>query len=93
MRVRRILTLGPSDEPQWVRVYIGQMGDRWAALICSDDEAPPQSDQLKGIAFFADTAEEAERQAMDYLEMGGTELTKARRTMAKPLDPKELVTL
>lgn len=43
--------------------------DRWAALICSDDEAPPQSDQLKGITFFGDTAEQAEQQALDYLGM------------------------
>ncbi len=52
-----------------MKVYVRQFEDRWAAIICSDDEAPPQSDQLKGIAFFGDTAEEAEQQAPDYLEM------------------------
>ncbi len=40
------------------------------AITCSDDEAPPQPDQLKGLAFFGDTAEEAEGQALDYLGMG-----------------------
>jgi hypothetical protein len=69
MRVRRILIQGPSDEAQWVKIYIRQYEDRWAAIICSDDEAPPQSDQLKGITFFADTAEAAEQQALDYLGM------------------------
>ncbi len=68
MRVRRIPVLGPSDEPQWVRVYVRQYGDRWAAIICADDETPPLPDQLKGIAFFGDTAEAAEHQAMDYLQ-------------------------
>ncbi len=69
MRVHRILTQGPSDEAQWVKVYVRQFEERWAAIILSDDEAPPQPDQLKGIAFFGDTAEQAEQQALDYLGM------------------------
>jgi hypothetical protein len=69
MRVRRILTQGPSDEGLWVRIYVRPLGDRWAAMIVSDDEAPPQPDQLKGLAFFADTADDAEQQALDFLGM------------------------
>jgi hypothetical protein len=56
----RLLTLSLSDEPQWVGVSLRQFDDRWAAIICSDEEAPPQPDQLKGLAFFGDTAEQAE---------------------------------
>ncbi len=60
MRIRRLLVQGPSDEAQWVKVYVRQFEERWAAILCSDEEAPPQPDQLKGLAFFADTAEQAE---------------------------------
>ena len=59
----------PSDEPQWVRVYVRQFEERCAAIICPDDEAPPQPGQLKGIAFFGETAEQAEQQALDDLGM------------------------
>ena len=53
MRVRRLLVQSPSDEAQWVKVYVRQFEDRWTAIICSDGEAPPPPDQLKGLAFFA----------------------------------------
>ena len=66
---RRLLTVGPGNEAQRVRVYVRQIGDRWAAIICSDEEAPPQPDQLKRIDFFGETAERTERQALDYLGM------------------------
>jgi hypothetical protein len=65
---RRLLVQGPSGEPQWVRVYVRQVEDRWTAIICSEEEAPPLPGQLKGLAFFGDTAEQAEQQALDYLQ-------------------------
>lgn len=69
MRVHRLLTLGPSDEPLWVKVYVRQIGERWVAMILQDDDPPPSSEELKGIAFFGDTPEEAEQEALEYLGM------------------------
>jgi hypothetical protein len=71
MRVRRLLTQGGNDEPLWVKLYVTQRGDKWAAMICADEEAAPQPDQLKGLAFFGDTAEEAEQQALTSVGVPG----------------------
>jgi len=70
MRVHRLLTLGPSEEPLWAKVYVRQIGEKWAAMIVADNETPPLPEQLKGLALFGDTPEEAEQQALDYLGMG-----------------------
>ncbi len=35
--------------------------------MVADDAAPPEAGGLKGIAFFCDTVEEAERLALAYL--------------------------
>jgi hypothetical protein len=32
MRSRRLLTLGPDNEPVWVHLYSQHIGDRWAAI-------------------------------------------------------------
>ncbi len=68
-RSRRLLTLGPDNEPLWVRVYVQQIGDSWAAMIVGDDVLPPEPGELKGLAFFGNTPEEAEREAEAYLGM------------------------
>ena len=70
MRCRRVLTLGPENEPQWVQLFISQTGESWAAMIVADGIQPPQSGELRGLAFFGDTPEEAERQALAYLGQG-----------------------
>ncbi len=67
MRSRRLLTLGPDNEPLWVRLYIHQFGEAWAAMIVGDDAPVPGPGGLKGMAFFAATPEEAERAAKAYL--------------------------
>ncbi len=67
MRSRRILTLGPDKETLRMRFYVQQIGDSWAAMIVGDDVLPPGPDELKGMAFFAATPEEAEREAKAYL--------------------------
>ena len=64
---RRLLTLGPDNEPLWVRLYVQQIDDRWAALLVADGELPPEVGQLKGLAFFGVTREEAEREALAYV--------------------------
>jgi hypothetical protein len=69
MRVHRLLTLGPSEEALWVKVYVRQLGERWVAMILRDDDPPPGREELRGIAFFGDTPEEAEQEALEYLGM------------------------
>ncbi len=65
--MRRLLTVGPDNEPLWVRLYVHEIGDAWAAMIVGDDAPAPRPGELKGIAFFGATAEEAERAATAYL--------------------------
>lgn len=67
MLSRRLLTLGPDNEPLWVRLYVHQIDDRWVAMLVADSEAPPEPGALKGLAFLGATREEAERQAKAYL--------------------------
>ncbi len=70
MQSRRILTLGPDDEPIWVWLYVQPIRERWAAMLVTDGVQPPGPDELKGLAFFGDPAEEAERVAKAYLGQG-----------------------
>ena len=67
MQYRRLLTLSPDHEPLWVRLYIHQIGDKWAAMIVADDAPSPEPGPLTGQAFFGDTPEEAEQMAKAYL--------------------------
>ena len=69
MRSRRLLTLGPDNEPVWVWLCVHQIGETWAAMIVADETLPPGPGELKGTAFFGETPEEAERQAVAYLGM------------------------
>ncbi|GEM_PF-5561218 len=39
-------------------------------MIVADGESPPEPESLKGIAFFGDSAEQAERLAIMYLGEG-----------------------
>jgi hypothetical protein len=52
-------------QPIWERFQ--QLSDKWAATILADDAPPPLPEQLKGLTFFGDTAEEAEQQAAAFL--------------------------
>jgi hypothetical protein len=56
----RLLTLGPANAPLWVRLYVHQIGDTWAAMIVADEAMPPESGNLQGVAFFGETQEKAE---------------------------------
>ncbi len=67
MRSRRLLTLSLDHEPMWVRLYIHQIGDRWAAMLVADGVEPPQPGELKGTGFFGDTPAEAQELALRYL--------------------------
>ncbi len=66
-RSRRLLTLGPENEPRWVRLCLQEIKGRWPAMIVGDDVLPPEPGELKGLAFFGDTAAAAEREAKTYL--------------------------
>ena len=52
---RRLLTVSPDHEPLWVRLYVHQIGDKWAAMIVADDAPPPEPGSLTGQAFFGET--------------------------------------
>ncbi len=58
-----LLAFSPDNEPMWVRLYVHLVGDRWAAMLVADGVVPPAPGEVKGLSFFADTVEEAERQA------------------------------
>jgi hypothetical protein len=66
MRSRRLLTLGPDNEPIWVRLYAHHVGDHWAAMLVADGAEPPQPGELKGMGFFGDTPVEAQELALRY---------------------------
>ncbi len=70
MPSRRILTQGESDEPLWIQLYAAPCFDSWATMILPEDEQPPSAGELRGLAFFGETAEAAEGQALAYLEAG-----------------------
>ena len=63
---RHWLTLGPEHESLWVRPYLDVTGDAWAAMIVGDDVPALGPGELKGMDFFAPTAETAERAAKAY---------------------------
>ena len=52
MTSRRLLTVSPDHDPLWVRLYVRQIGEQWAAMLLADEEAPPEPGALKGLAFF-----------------------------------------
>ncbi len=66
MRFRRLLTLGPDNEPVWVRLYVHKMEDVWAAMLVGDDVLPPEPGTLMGLGFFGETPEEGEHAAKTY---------------------------
>jgi hypothetical protein len=67
MRDTRLLTLSPEDKPMWVRLSVLPVGNHWAAMIAGDTVPPPMPDEVKGLGFFGDTADEAEELAKAYL--------------------------
>jgi len=63
----RLLTVGPSGKPLWVRLYLRPLGEEWAAMILGDTVPPPPPGQVEGVVFLAATAAEAKRLAVAYL--------------------------
>jgi hypothetical protein len=67
MNPRRLLTLGPDNEPRWVCLYVHQIGEAWATMIVADDALPPEPGAPKGLGFFGATREEVEEAVKRYL--------------------------
>jgi hypothetical protein len=70
---RRVLIHGPAGEPLWAQLYVQPVGVAWAAMIVTEGESPPAAGTMKGLVFFAETAEEAERLARRHLGEGGAQ--------------------
>jgi len=70
MRTRRFLTHPPEGSPLWMRIYVQPVGATWAAMIVAEGERPPEPGSVKGLVFFGDTPEEAERLAVASLGEG-----------------------
>jgi len=64
---RRLLTLGPDNEPLWVRLFVHQYENHWAAMLVGDDVRPRDPGTVTGLAFFGAAPEEAEQEAKAYL--------------------------
>jgi hypothetical protein len=69
MHSYRLLTIGPGNEPLWVRLYIQPVGEQWAAMLLGDTVPPPVSGEVKGLGFFGASADEVEHFAKVYLGM------------------------
>jgi hypothetical protein len=65
--MRRLLTLGPDNEPLWLRLYVQPYADRWAARLVGDEVPPPDPGTVTGLTFLGSTPEGAEREAKEYL--------------------------
>jgi hypothetical protein len=70
---RRVLLHGPAGEPLSVQLYVQPVGLTWAAMILPEGESPPEPGTMKGMVFFADTAEAAERLARRHLGEDGAQ--------------------
>jgi hypothetical protein len=66
-RSLRLLTLGSSDEPLWVRLYIYPLGDEWTVTIMADDAEPPKPGELRATGCFGERSMEAKEVALHYL--------------------------
>ena len=67
MHCHRLLSIGPDNEPLWVRLYVHPVGDVWAAMFVADAVESPKPGELKGTGFFGDTPAEAKELLLHYL--------------------------
>jgi hypothetical protein len=68
LRVRVIKAIEANGEEVFLQFCTARHGEGWVAMILPDGDAPPAAGQVKGRAFFGATPEEAESQALDYLD-------------------------
>jgi len=65
--MRRLLALGPDNDPLWLRLYVQPYAARWVAMIVGDEVPPPDPDTVTGLTFFGATPDEAEQEAKVYV--------------------------
>jgi len=63
--VRSGLILGPDCEGVAVGLCIQPVGDSWAAMILATELLLSEPGELKGLAFFGETPEEAAQKARE----------------------------
>ncbi len=63
----RVFTFRPANEPPCVRLYVYQVGKRWAAMLLADEKPPREPGAVKGLAFFGATPTQGEQAAKAYL--------------------------
>ena len=80
--MHRLLTLGPDNEPLWVRLYIQPIGEQCAAMIVADDMEPLMLGVLGGTGFAGDTLAEAKGLAPEC----PVKHSQARPPRRRPLD-------
>ncbi len=68
MRLRRLFSLGPDARSVPVHLVVQRLGEGWAAMILRVGDPLPEPGELKGVSFLAESAEEAESVALDYLQ-------------------------
>jgi hypothetical protein len=84
--MRRLLTLGPENEPLWLRLYVHPYANRWAAMVAGDDVPSPDLGTVTGLTCLGATAKEAEGEAK-YL--GLSEMPEgARRLSERAVKPR-----
>lgn len=66
MTSTRSLTGGPDHESLGVQLSFYYIPDRWVATLVADSVAPPGSHKEKGVGFFGEAADEADRLATAY---------------------------
>ena len=66
-RSLRLLTLGLSDQAQWIRLVIHPIEDFWTAMLVRAQEPPPEPGSLTGLCLFGKTSKEARGEALNYL--------------------------
>jgi hypothetical protein len=66
--MRRLLTLGPDNEPVWVRLDVQPYADRWAALRVGEDGPPPDPSTWTGLTLFGAIRDEVEGGAKATVE-------------------------
>jgi hypothetical protein len=58
--MRRLLTLGPDNEPLWLRLYVHPYADRWTARLVGEDVPPPDPGTVTGLTNFGAIRDEIE---------------------------------
>ena len=56
----RLLTVGPGNEPLWLRLNVQPYADRRGAMLVGEDVPPPDPSTLTGLTIFGAIRDEVE---------------------------------